>query len=137
MTVIELAKLAGVAPNVIRYYTRIGLLKPARSTGNNYKQFGPDDVKCVRFIRRSQRLGFTLAEIAEIIETSRQGSTPCPMVRDTIQRRMDENSRALAELVALQNRMERALAQWRTLSDGMPDGHAICSLIEAVAETDA
>ncbi len=137
MAVIELAKLAGVAPNVIRYYTRIGLLKPARSTGNNYRQYGPDSVRRVWFIRLSQRLGFSLGEIAEIIETSRQGNNPCPMVRETIQRRMNENSRALADLVALQNRMERALAQWRTLSDGMPDGHAICSLIEAVAETDA
>jgi MerR family Zn(II)-responsive transcriptional regulator of zntA len=132
MTVIELARLTGVTPDVIRYYARIGLLKPTRNPGNNYKQFGPADVKCVRFIRRAQRLGFTLAEIAEIIETSRQGNTPCPMVRETIGRRIEENSRALAELVALQNRMENALAQWKTMPDGMPDGHAICILIEAI-----
>jgi MerR family Zn(II)-responsive transcriptional regulator of zntA len=132
MTVTELAKLAGVTPDVIRYYTRIGLLKPTRNADNNYKQFGQDDVKCVRFIRRAQRLGFTLAEIAEIIETSRQGNTPCPMVREIIRRRIEENGRALAELVALQKRMENTLSQWETMQDGVPDGHAICSLIEAV-----
>jgi MerR family Zn(II)-responsive transcriptional regulator of zntA len=134
MTVIELARLAGMTSGVIRYYARIGLLKPTRNPGNNYKQFGPADVKCARFIRRAQRLGFTLAEIAEIIETSRQGNTPCPMVRETIGRRIEENSRTLAELVALQNRMENALAEWKTMPDGMPDGHAICSLIEAIEE---
>jgi hypothetical protein len=53
-------------------------------------------------------------------------------VRETIGRRIEENSRALAELVALQNRMENALAQWKTMPDGMPDGHAICILIEAI-----
>ena len=134
MTVAELARLTGVTPDVIRYYTRIGLLKPARNADNNYKQFGPNDVKCVQFIRRAQRLGFTLAEIAEIIENSRQGNTPCPMVRETIRQRIEENSRSLKELVALQNRMENALSQWKTMPDGMPNGHAICSLIEAIEE---
>ncbi|MBI1424300.1 MAG: MerR family transcriptional regulator [Gammaproteobacteria bacterium] len=132
MTVIELARQAGVTPDVIRYYARIGLLKPKRNPANNYKQFSDGDLKYVRFIRRAQRLGFTLAEIAEIIKKSRQGNAPCPMVRETIERRIEENSRALTEMIALQDRMERALAQWKTMPDGMPDGHAICVLIEAI-----
>ena len=132
MTVIELARLAGVTPDVVRYYARIGLIKPKRNPANNYKQFSDGDVKDVRFIRRAQRLGFTLAEIAGIIKKSRQGNTPCPMVRETILRRIEENRHALAELVALQDRMERALALWQTMPDGAPDGHAICALIEAI-----
>jgi DNA-binding transcriptional MerR regulator len=66
MTVIELAKLVGVTPDVIRYYARIGLLKPKRNPANNYKQFSPADVKHVQFIRRAQRLGFALVEIAAL-----------------------------------------------------------------------
>lgn len=132
MTVIELARLAGVTPNVVRYYTRIGLLKPTRNPINHYKQFCYGDVNCVQFIRRAQRLGFTLIEIAEIIDTSRRGDTPCKMVRETIQRRIGENRLVLAELLTLQDRMEHALAQWQTMSDGLPDGHAICELIEAI-----
>lgn len=132
MTVTELAKLASVTPDAIRYYTHIGLLKPTRNANNNYKQFGQNDVKCLRFILATKRLGFNLAEIAEIMETSRQGNTPCPMVRETIQRRIEENGRALSGMVTLQNRMECALAQWKTLPDGLPDGHAICSLIESI-----
>ncbi len=132
MTVIELARLAGVTPDVVRYYASIGLLKPTRNPDNNYKQFCPADVKCVRFVRQAQRLGFTLAEIAEIIKKSYQGKTPCPMVREIIRRRIEEKSHDLAELIALQNRMKSALAQWENLPDGIPDGHAICKLIEAV-----
>ena len=134
MTVIELAKLVGVTPDVIRYYARIGLLKPKRNPANNYKQFSPADVKHVQFIRRAQRLGFALVEIAEIVKKSRQGNTPCPMVRETIQRRIEEKSRDLKDLIALQNRMKSALAQWKNLPDGIPDGHAICQLIEAVVD---
>lgn len=134
MTVIELAKLVGVTPDVIRYYARIGLLKPKRNPANNYKQFSPADVKHVQFIRRAQRLGFALVEIAEIVKKSRQGNTPCPMVRETIQRRIEEKSRDLKDLIALQSRMKSALAQWKNLPDGIPDGHAICQLIEAVVD---
>ena len=134
MTVIELAKLVEVTPDVIRYYARIGLLKPKRNPANNYKQFSPADVKHVQFIRRAQRLGFALVEIAEIVKKSRQGNTPCPMVRETIQRRIEEKSRDLKDLIALQNRMKSALAQWKNLPDGIPDGHAICQLIEAVVD---
>lgn len=132
MTVVELAKLAGVAPEVIRYYTRIGLLKPERNLVNNYKQFCATDVNCVRFVRRAKSLGFTLAEIAEIIKTSRQGKTPCPMVREIVRRRVEEKGRALDELVALQNRMKSALAQWENQPDMVPDGHAICKLIDMI-----
>jgi MerR family Zn(II)-responsive transcriptional regulator of zntA len=135
MTVIELARLVGVTPAVVRYYARIGLLKPTRNPDNNYKQFGPADVKCVRFVRQAQRLGFTLAEIAEIIKKSRLGKTPCPMVREIIRRRIEEKGHDLAELIALQNRMKSALVQWKNLPDGIPDGHAICKLIEAVVDT--
>ena len=134
MTVIELAKLVGVTPDVIRYYARIGLLKPKRNPANNYKQFSPADVKHVQFIRRAQRLGFALVEIAEIIKKSRQGKTPCPMVREIILRRIEEKSRDLKDLIGLQNRMKSALAQWKNLPDGIPDGHAICQLIEAVVD---
>lgn len=135
MTVIELARLTGVMPDIIRYYARIGLLKPKRNPNNNYKKFSEDDVRSVRFIRRAQRLGFTLAEIAEIIKQSRQGKTPCPMVREIIRQRIEEKSHDLAELIALQNRMKSALAQWKIMPDGIPDGHAICQLIEAVGDT--
>ncbi|HEY3328004.1 MAG TPA: MerR family transcriptional regulator [Novimethylophilus sp.] len=135
MTVIELARLAEVTPDVIRYYARIGLLKPSRNAVNNYMQFCREDVKCVRFIRRAQRLGFSLAEIVDIIETSRNGGSPCRMVRETLGRRIEENGRALAELVAVQNRMEHTLAQWQQMLDGSPGEQALCSLIEAMEET--
>jgi len=132
MIVNELSKMAGVTPDVIRYYTRIGLLKPSRNLVNNYKHFSSADVNCVRFIRRAKALGFTLAEIAEIIKTSRQGKTPCPMVRETVRRRVEEKSRELEEIITMQNKMKSALAQWENQPDRVPDGHEMCKLIEMI-----
>lgn len=132
MTVIELSRLAGATPDAIRYYARAGLLKPKRNAANNYMQFCQEDVKCVRFIRCAQRLGFSLTEIADIIETGRKGGAPCQMVRETLGLRIQENGRALAELVALQSRMEHALAQWQQMPDDLPGEQVLCSLIEAM-----
>ncbi len=137
MTVSQFAKRAGVAPHVIRYYTRIGLLKPRRQSGSDYKLFTAADVKRLHFIQQTKALGFTLAEIAEIFHASSHGKSPCPSVREIIRRRIDENRRALGELRALQRRMESAAAQWEEMPDGIPDGDTVCHLIESLVDVEA
>ena len=63
----ELANQSGVNLQTIRYYERSGLLpKPSRS-GSGYRQFSPDSVRRVRFIKRAQELGFSLKEIKELL----------------------------------------------------------------------
>lgn len=132
MKVHELAKRAGVTPHAVRHYVRIGLLTPARRRENGYREFSEADVRRLLFIRRAQRLGFTLAEISEIISTSTRGQTPCPMVRDIIERRVVDSEHELQALVALRSTMQRALAQWQHMPDRLPDGDSICHLIESV-----
>lgn len=136
MTVSQFAKRADVAPHVIRYYARIGLLKPRRQSGSDYKLFTAADVKRLHFIHRAKALGFTLDEIAKIFHESSHGKSPCPSVREIIRRRIDENRRALGELGALQRRMEKAAAQWEEMPDGMPDGDTVCHLIESLEDVE-
>ncbi|GAC1477708.1 MAG: helix-turn-helix domain-containing protein [Gemmatimonadaceae bacterium] len=63
----ELAQSAGVKIATLRYYERRGLLPPASRRASGYREYQPDAVAHVRFIRRAQRLGFTLADIAELL----------------------------------------------------------------------
>lgn len=132
LTVSELSKIAQTTPDAIRHYVRIGLLKPSRDPVNDYKLFSEDDVKKTKFIRRAKGLGFTLNDIQTIFEHSNDGRSPCPAVRDIIRHRIDENRNRLAELNALQQRMDDTLEKWRSMPDGEPDGDAICHLIESV-----
>jgi MerR family Zn(II)-responsive transcriptional regulator of zntA len=132
MTVNELATHAGVTPHAVRYYARIGLLKPARNKRNGYQMFVEADIRRARFISRSQSLGFTLSDIAEIFRKSRQRQTPCPLVRDIIRRRLEENATLLTELVSLRDRMKRAIRKWQQLPDAVPTGDEICHLIESI-----
>ncbi len=131
-TVSELATRASVTPDTVRHYVQIGLLQPRRNPDNGYKLFETADVQRLLFVRQAKSLGFTLNEIREILAHAQQGESPCPRVREIIHRRITENRRHLDELIALQQRMESALASWETLPDGMPSGESVCHLIEEV-----
>jgi DNA-binding transcriptional MerR regulator len=130
-TVNELASQAAAPPHVVRYYARIGLLKPRGHQQNGYRLFGKQDAQRLRFIRLAKRLGFTLGEIRQITEHADDGESPCDDVRQIIQRRIRENRAKIDAMLNLQNRMEGALELWESMPDGVPDGHHVCHLIES------
>ena len=80
----EVAKTAGVSANVVRYYSRIGLLNPTRNPDNGYREYTPQDVIRVRFIRKAKWLGFTLKDVKVILEEADSGKSPCGEVRRII-----------------------------------------------------
>ncbi len=128
----DLAHAAQVTADAVRFYTRKGLLKPARNTANNYQLYSETDLIRLRFIRKAKLLGYTLSEIRQIITASEQKQTPCPMVREIIKQRIKNNRRKLDEAMALQKKMEAALKQWEHMDDAVPIGNSICHLIEEV-----
>jgi len=128
----ELALKCNVSKDTIRYYAKIGLLHPQRNPSNGYQYFSERDLKRLDFIRRAQYLGYTLKEIKQIIEESQKGSSPCPLTRDLIQRRIKSNKEQLTQLMELQHHMEAALIKWQAMPDGAPDGDSICTLIESI-----
>lgn len=130
-TVNELATRAAAPAHVVRYYARIGLLKPRRHQENGYRLFGKQDAQRLRFIRLAKKLGFTLGEIRQITEHADHGESPCGDVRKIIQQRIRENRVKIDAMVNLQNRMECALEAWESMPDGIPDGHHVCHLIES------
>jgi len=131
MNVSEVARKAGVTGHTNRYYARLGLLKPQRDPRSRYKKFTESDITRLQFILMARNLGFTLSEVAEIFRRSARRETPCPMVRDIIRRRIEETAERLDAVLALRERMKRALVLWETMPDQVPDGNAICALIEA------
>ena len=65
-TIGAVARKAGVNVETIRYYQRIGLVRePARPRGG-VRRYPPETVERLRFIKRAQDLGFSLAEIADL-----------------------------------------------------------------------
>lgn len=67
----ELAEAAGVNPQTLRYYERRGLLAaPVRSPGG-HRQYPAEGLTILRVIKTAQRLGFTLEEVAELVDLGR------------------------------------------------------------------
>ena len=134
-TASSLAKRANVPLFTVRYYTRIGLLKPTRNNQNGYKIYSEADRDRLRFISSAKELGFTLGEIEDILRHSTSGDSPCPMVRDVVEKRIEENRPKIAELRRLQKRLETAAEMWKGIENSPPDGHTVCRLIEAFSES--
>ena len=53
------------------------------------------------------------------------------MVRDVVERRIEENKKKIREMKQLQKRLEAAAEQWKTMKNAEPDGHSVCRLIES------
>ncbi|HEV8592962.1 MAG TPA: MerR family DNA-binding protein [Pyrinomonadaceae bacterium] len=134
MTAAVLARKTNVPLFTIRYYTKIGLLKPSRDMRNGYKQYKQTDTDRLKFINAAKDLGFTLSEIEEILDHAAHNNSPCPMVRDVVEQRIIENREKIKEMKKLQKRLESAADMWKSMKNSMPDGHSVCKLIESFVD---
>lgn len=134
MTAKVLAKKSDVPIYTVRHYTKIGLLKPSRHPHNGYKVYKFSDTTRLRFIMAAKDLGFTLAEISQILDEAERGNSPCPLVRDIVKLRIQENKTKIRDMRNMQKKMETALVNWEKMEDSMPNGDSVCHLIETFAE---
>lgn len=77
MRIGELASLGDVTAKTVRYYESIGLLPEPKRTDAGYRDYGPDAVDRLRFIRDAQASGLTLSEIASVLELKGAGQRSC------------------------------------------------------------
>jgi MerR family transcriptional regulator, copper efflux regulator len=103
----ELAKRAGVGVETLRFYERCGLIAEPARTPTGYRQYPPDEVERVRFIRRARDLGFSLAEIRHFFEISREPGGDCVDLCDAVDAKLDELRKGIRELQAKLRALER------------------------------
>ena len=103
------AKKIGLSVDAIRFYERNALLpRPPRSQGG-FRQYGEDDVEALAFIRRVQRLGFTLSEIRGLLSLRGNRLQPCAPVRRRLEEKLVDVQRKLADLQRLEHELRLAL----------------------------
>jgi len=130
MRVSELAKKGKVTADTVRHYTRLGLIQAQRDSSNGYQIYDNVALQRLNFIRQASDLGFSLKQIEDIFYQSDKGDSPCPLVRDLLEKKVPETKLKIAQLQAHLAKMEDALAAWEKMPNGTPDGHSICCLIE-------
>ncbi len=84
MRIGQLAERCGIPTRTIRFYERRGLLPPPEREPNGYRQYRPETVDRVAFIRNAQAAGLTLAEVASVLDVRDAGSAPCGHVTDIL-----------------------------------------------------
>ena len=110
MTIGQLAEAAGVHLETVRYYERRGLLaEPPRSPAG-YRQYGPDELWRLRLIGRAKRLGFTLAEIADLLDGGSDHDEPdADRVLAAARARIDAVDRVVRDLADQRTRLEQLI----------------------------
>lgn len=117
MRIGELAKATGTTPKTLRFYEEVGLVTPAGRTTSGYREFTPDALDRLAFIRRGRAAGLTLAQIREVIDLRDAGATPCRHVQNLLSTRLADLDRQITELQALRD----TVAQLRAAADAAPD----------------
>src|SRR5712692_10189961 len=84
----EIAKRAGVSIDTLRYYEMLKLLPRPRRSSGGFRLFALEHLKRVQFIKQAQELGFSLAEIGELLATG--GADECKKVRDLLRAKLGE-----------------------------------------------
>ncbi len=130
----QVADRTGVSPDTIRHYERIGILPQAPRTSSGYRMHPANVVERVRLVQRALQLGFTLAELSEILGVRDRGGIPCRRVLSLTEEKLHSLERQIAELRQTRAYMKRLVRQWRAkLSRTEPGGKALLlhSLIDA------
>jgi MerR family mercuric resistance operon transcriptional regulator len=129
MKIGEVATLAGVNIQTVRYYERRGLLLTPGRTTAGYRQYGEAVVPRIRFIRRAQELGFTLEEIAELLALRVRHSEACHEVSDRATAKIALVQRKLGELENLKRALVGLVEACRHRAPT-----AECPILEALEE---
>ena len=129
MQIGQLAKLAGVAVDTVRYYERQGLLPCASRTESGYRCYQKEDALRLRFIRRAKVLGFTLEEITGLLELSARRHDDMAELKQAAEARVEALDARIAELQRVRSGLKR-------LVNSCPGHGALeaCPILSALSE---
>ena len=128
----EVATQSGVSIDTLRFYEKAGILdKPQRSV-NGYRVYDRNVLERLAFIRRARSLGFTLAEIREVLSAARAGGNVCALVRGMVREKLHEAEEKIEEICCYRDSLTRFLKKGEKDVAGN-----ICGLIEDTSTTEA
>ena len=130
MNIGDASKASKVSAKMIRYYEQIGLIPPAGRTASGYRAYTQADIHRLHFIRRARDLGFSVAEISDLLN----------LWNDQSRRSADVKHLAEQHIVELERRMENMRQMAKTLKalirscagDHRPD----CPILDELQQPD-
>ncbi|MFT7840257.1 MerR family transcriptional regulator [Saccharothrix sp. BKS2] len=108
----RLADAAGVNPQTLRYYERIGLLAEPEQTLGGQRLYPPEAVTVLQVVKAAQRLGFTLGEVADLLETGRHryGTRAPAGLTERVTAKLADVEARITDLGVIRDTLRTALA---------------------------
>ena len=131
MLIGQLSDRSGVKLETIRYYERSGLLPPPPRTASGYREYRPDHLRRLVFLRRSRQLGFSIKEVQDLLNLASQPDRVC---KDVTRLAAAHVASVKAKIHELQ-RLQRALEKLVCACPGKAR-IADCGILEALADSE-
>jgi len=125
----DITELLGLSADTLRYYEKSGVLPRIARTESGIRQYDDTDISRLRFIRRAQKMNFSLAEIRDLLTMREDPQHARDDVRQLTARKLEETQAHLAELTTLGNELQLLLNLCRGSEDG-------CPIIERIDDKD-
>ncbi len=124
------AQASGVSAKMVRHYESLGLLGEVGRTDSGYRQYTSADVHTLRFIKRARNLGFSMAEITELVGLWRDRGRASAHVKQIAQQHVDELQARIDAMQAMQRTLQNLLRHCH--GDDRPD----CPILDDLAGND-
>ena len=123
----QAAALSGVSAKMLRHYESLGLIGRVTRTDSGYRQYGAADVHTLRFIKRSRDMGFSMAEIAELVNLWHDRRRASASVKTIAQKHLDDLNARIEAMQAMQRTLQNLLQHCH--GDERPD----CPILDDLA----
>jgi len=127
MLIGELATRSGTLVETIRYYERVGMMPAPPRSASGYRQYRPEHLQRLLFLRRCRDLGFSIQEISSLLELAEQREEPCTKIARVATHHLDAVQAKLTDL----KRLHRALRSLIESCSGGPVSE--CKILEALS----
>lgn len=111
MTIGQVSRRSGVTPRAIRHYEQLGLIRPPFRSESNYRFFDSESVSRLRFIAKCRSLGFSTAEIADLLSVTDDPNHTCAQVEEITTRHLELIDAKLQSLTEMRETLAEGLAQ--------------------------
>lgn len=119
VTIGEAARQSGVSAKMLRHYESLGLLANVARTDSGYRLYTAADVHTLRFIKRSRDLGFSMLEIAELVNLWQNHSRASAGVKQIAQKHLESLAQRIEGMQAMQRSLQTLLQHCH--GDDRPD----------------
>jgi MerR family copper efflux transcriptional regulator len=126
MNIGEAAQSTGISAKMIRHYESVGLVAAPNRTDAGYRQYTAADVHTLRFIRHARDLGFSIAEISELVSLWHDRSRPSRQVKALASAHIQALDDKARELLAMKATLEHLVDCCR--GDDRPECPILASL---------